>query len=460
MFLPKNFVAICRRLRDPDTIRASRRFLAARQGSRRLRNELACCCIHMYRLGHWRSFTTCLNAVSTLVQQLGLDADPTNFMLSDFLRVVSVQWTVKEQAHLCWLVALPALLGGRDWPKAVNGTAAERSDTWLEVARFFQRFMGFVWPARRVHRFLDLIAKGFGDHKLVWARDVRREVRAYVMPMYRRHRQDSHHHMWRRYFHHEQLRMSQGRKKLGLAGENGDRACTVPFGRITGSPVEYSSKAWRASQEQLSHDRDAWRSGLQPWQVAAYKQEGKTEAERIAATISEQAIATLYGPVGWGGPGVLDTLKLHAVASASLQLNVVIQIEKHMPSNPMYQFMVTPLQLWAWRGEALVVGFILDNGQQPFINTLDAGFFGSPATAVDFAIGRRQQLQQSLKEYEMSRTVKCGEVYRSVNGDIHSAAEDRKTLTKLEDVLNVLRDRGGKCASELGERLDDVGMLD
>ena len=106
-----------------------------------------------------------------------------------------------------------------------------------QVARFFQRFMGFVWPARRVHTFLDLVAQGFDGGRTSWSHDVRREVRAYVMSMYRRHRQDSHHHMWRRYFHHEQLRMSQGHRKRSLVGEDGDRSCSVSFGRITGSPV-------------------------------------------------------------------------------------------------------------------------------------------------------------------------------------------------------------------------------
>ena len=299
MFLPRRFVAICRRLRDADTVRASRRFLSARLGSRALRNEVACCCIHLYRAGHWRSFDTCLSVVHTLVKQLGLDEDPTGFVFSDFLRVVSVQWSTEEQARLCWTVALPALLGGPGMPKASKGTALERSNAWLEVARFFQRYMGFVWPARRVHTFLDLVANGFdrsGTHaknrgqtgtgvpsdsttttnsapstgSTVWGRDVRREVRAYVMAMYRRHRQDSHHHMWRRYFHHEQLRMSQGQRHSSLVGPDGDRACSVEFGKITGSPVPYTTEAWRASQAQLSADRDAWRAGLQPWQVAAF----------------------------------------------------------------------------------------------------------------------------------------------------------------------------------------------
>ena len=107
-----------------------------------------------------------------------------------------------------------------------------------------------------------------------------------------------------------------------------------------------------------------------------------------------------YGPVGWGGPGVLDTLRLHAVASATLNLSVVIAMEKHAPSNPMYQFMASPLHLWAWRGEELVVAFILDHGQKPFINKTDAGFFGTPGTPLDFAIAHEKKLRLCLKEYD------------------------------------------------------------
>ena len=458
MFLPPHFKAICRRLRDAETVRHSRRFLSARVNSRRLRNEIACCCIHMYSMGHWQSFSTCLGIISTLVRQLGLDSEPTGFIMSDFLRVVSLEWSTKEQAHLCWSVALPALLGGPDLPKATSGNALERSNAWLEVARFFQRFMGFVWPARRVHKFLDFVARGFDGGKTVWSRDVRREVRAYVMPMYRRHRQDSHHHMWRRYFHHEQLRMSQGRKKQGLVGENGDRACSVPFGKISGSPVEYTTAAWRASQAQLSADREAWRSGLQPWQVASFHHEGKSDEERIADTMSEPAIATLYGPVGWGGPGVLDTLRLHAVASAALQLNAVIQIERHEPSNPMYQYMVSPLHLWAWRGEDLVVDFLLQHGQMDFIDKLDGGFFGTPATPLDFVLAHKQKVKQCISVWERLEGNK--DVYQVDGHEIRSVAEDRKTLEKLDKVERLLRSHGAKCASELGERFDDVGMLD
>ncbi len=56
----------------------------------------------------------------------------------------------------------------------------------------------------------------------------------------------------------------------------------------------YTTEAWRASQVELSADRSAWQSGLQPWQVAAAgRHEHSTDAERINATMSEKAIATL-----------------------------------------------------------------------------------------------------------------------------------------------------------------------
>ena len=95
-----------------------------------------------YRFGHWTSFSVCLSLVSLLVQQLGLAEQPRDFVFSDFLRVVSIQWTVEEQARLCCAIALPALLGGNDLPKATSGTALERSNAWLEVQRK---------RARRVH---------------------------------------------------------------------------------------------------------------------------------------------------------------------------------------------------------------------------------------------------------------------------------------------------------------------
>ncbi len=46
------------------------------------------------------------------------------------------------------------------------------------------------------------------------------------------------------------------------------------------------------------------------------------------------------------------------------------------------------------------------------------------------------------------------------DGEIRSVAEDRKTLKRLRDVEQLLRARGGKSADELGQRFDDVGMLD
>lgn len=121
--------------------------------------------------------------------------------------------------------------------------------------------------------------------------------------------------------------------------------------------------------------------------------------------------------------------------------------------------MVSPLQLWTWRGEDLVVAFILDHGQQDHINAVDAGFFGTPATALDFCLAHQQKLQQCLREWERS-TAYPREIYRADDGEVRSVPEDRKTLQKLREVEATLRQRGGLCASELGERFDDVGMLD
>ena len=120
-----------------------------------------------------------------------LELDPLSFMYSEFLRIAMMDWDTLAIMEVCAQFAVSEVLQAAD--KSFEGQPNLSSIRWREVARFVQRLMGFVWTARKAEHFLVHLAS---HARMQWRPDVAREVKAFVMPAYHRHRRDCYFHVW------------------------------------------------------------------------------------------------------------------------------------------------------------------------------------------------------------------------------------------------------------------------
>ena len=343
-------LAICDAVASRKRIKDSRQFLKSASTFTR---HIALCCSHMSsrsRRGaavhadaqmEWGKFpadhVSMLSAVLT-----ELELDPLSFTYSEFLRIAMMDWDTLAMVETCAQFAVSEVLESAE--KAFQGQSNLSSLRWREVARFVQRLMGFVWTARKAEHFLVQLAR---HPRMQWRSDIAREVKAFVMPAYHRHRRDCYFHVWNYYF-----KLERSRKKQQNHGE----AFGGPGNMYTVPPHMLST----ASPTALKYERN-----LRGWHTNPESTTG------IIPTMTPVQLRQLFGPIGWGQHGVLDVIRLHGIASSHFDYKALEGIQCVPPTHNFIQFGATLLHMYSWHGQGYVVEFLVKN-RAP-INALDNG---------------------------------------------------------------------------------------
>ena len=276
--------------------------------------------------------------LSAVLTELGLD--PLSFMYSEFLRIAMMDWDTLAIMEVCAQFAVSEVLEAAD--KSFKGQPNLSSIRWREVARFVQRLMGFVWTARKAEHFLMHLA---AHERMQWRPDVAREVKAFVMPAYHRHRRDCYFHVWNYCF------------KL----EHGTKDKTKIHGSAFGGPGNMhlmSPHVQRVPAQQYQQHPRGW----------------LIDPDTKAATTTRPTqlqLRSLFGPIGWGQKGVLDVIRLHAIASSHFNYKALEGIQNVAPGDNFIRFGATLMHMYAWHGQSAVLEFMVKN-KAP-INALDNG---------------------------------------------------------------------------------------
>ena len=343
-------LAICDAIASRERIKESRQFLTAASTFTR---HIAVCCSHMSSRSRrsaaahadaqfeWGKFpadhVSMLSAVLT-----ELELDPLSFVYSEFLRISMMDWDTSSMVEACAQFAVSKVLESAD--KAFQGQSNRSSLRWREVARFVQRLMGFVWMARKAEHFLGKLAS---HPRMQWRSDIAREVKAFVMPAYHRHRRDCYFHVWNYYF-----KLEHSTKKKPNHGE--------AFGGPGNMHIIAPHMLSMASPTTLRFQRHA-----RGWSTNADSKTG------IVPAVTPAQLHQLFGPIGWGQHGVLDVIRLHGIASSHFDYKALEAIQCVPPSHNFIQFGATLLHMYAWHGQSAVVEFLCKN-RAP-INALDNG---------------------------------------------------------------------------------------